>query len=46
MVRHDPTRPGLILALAQLKELIGGIDRRLDADATAELDSAIAWKNA
>jgi hypothetical protein len=29
-----------------LKELIGGIDLRLDAEATAALDQAGAWRDA
>jgi hypothetical protein len=32
--------------VAQLKELIGGIELQLDAEATAELDRASAWKDA
>ena len=45
-------RPGITAPIAsattvaQLKELIGGIDLRLDAEATATLDSASAWKDA
>ena len=43
-------RPGITApiasatSVAQLKELIGGIDLKLDAEATAELDSASAWR--
>src|SRR6266481_508299 len=43
-------RPGITAPIAsatsvtQLKELIGGIDLQLDAEATAELDSASAWR--
>jgi hypothetical protein len=32
--------------VTQLKELIGGIEFRLDEEATAELDRASAWKDA
>jgi aryl-alcohol dehydrogenase-like predicted oxidoreductase len=45
-------RPGITAPIAsattvaQLKELIGGIDLQLDEAATAELDSASAWKDA
>ena len=45
-------RPGITApiasatSVAQLKELIGGIDLQLDAEATATLDSASAWKDA
>ena len=45
-------RPGITAPIAsattvaQLKELIGGIDLRLDAEASATLDGASAWKNA
>jgi len=28
----------------QLKELVGGIELRLDAEATAALDQASAWR--
>ncbi|HLD78097.1 MAG TPA: hypothetical protein VJB16_03640 [archaeon] len=34
------------MAVAQLKELIGGIELKLDEEATATLDSASAWKEA
>ncbi len=43
-------RPGITApiasatSVAQLKELMGGIDLKLDAEATAELDSASAWR--
>jgi aryl-alcohol dehydrogenase-like predicted oxidoreductase len=45
-------RPGITAPIAsattvaQLKELIGGIELQLDAEATAELDRASAWKDA
>ncbi len=45
-------RPGITAPIAsatspdQLKELIGGIDLRLDEEATAELDRASAWREA
>jgi aryl-alcohol dehydrogenase-like predicted oxidoreductase len=45
-------RPGITAPIAsatsvsQLKELIGGIDLRLDAEATAALDQAGAWRDA
>mgnify|MGYP003299071837 CR=1 FL=1 len=45
-------RPGITAPIAsattvaQLKELMGGIDLQLDEAATAELDSASAWKDA
>ena len=43
-------RPGITAPIAsattvpQLKELLGGIELRLDADATAALDQASAWR--
>ncbi len=45
-------RPGITApiasatSVAQLKELLGGIDLRLDAEATATLDRASAWRDA
>ena len=45
-------RPGITAPIAsatspaQLKELIGGIDLKLDAEATAALDRASAWRDA
>ena len=45
-------RPGITAPIAsatspaQLKELMGGIDLRLDEEATKELDSASAWREA
>jgi aryl-alcohol dehydrogenase-like predicted oxidoreductase len=45
-------RPGITApiasatSVAQLKELLGGIDLRLDAEATATLDRASAWREA
>src|SRR5215470_13992470 len=45
-------RPGITApiasatSLAQLKELIGGIDLRLDAEATTALDQASGWRDA
>ncbi len=45
-------RPGITAPIAsatspaQLKELMGGIDLRLDDEATAELDRASAWREA
>jgi len=45
-------RPGITAPIAsatstsQLKELIGGIDLELDAEATASLDQASAWRDA
>ena len=45
-------RPGITAPIAsattvaQLKELIGGIDLKLDDEATATLDSASAWREA
>ena len=45
-------RPGITApiasatSVAQLKELMGGIDLQLDEEATAELDRASAWKDA
>ena len=45
-------RPGITApitsatSVAQLKELMGGIDLQLDAEATAELDRASTWKDA
>ena len=44
-------RPGITAPIAsatspaQLKELIGGIELRLDASATAALDEASAWRD-
>jgi aryl-alcohol dehydrogenase-like predicted oxidoreductase len=44
-------RPGITAPIAsatsvpQLKELLGGIDLRLDAEATAALDRASAWRD-
>jgi hypothetical protein len=32
--------------VAQLRELIGGIELRLDQEATAALDKASAWREA
>ncbi len=34
------------LTVAQLKELLGGIELTLDEEATATLDSASAWREA
>jgi aryl-alcohol dehydrogenase-like predicted oxidoreductase len=45
-------RPGITAPIAsatsvgQLKELMGGIELRLDAEATAALDQASAWRDA
>jgi aryl-alcohol dehydrogenase-like predicted oxidoreductase len=45
-------RPGITApiasatSVAQLKELVGGIDLRLDEEATATLDRASAWRDA
>ena len=45
-------RPGITAPIAsattvaQLKELVGGIDLRLDSEATAALDHASAWRDA
>ena len=45
-------RPGITAPIAsatspaQLKELMGGIDLRLDEEATKELDRASAWREA
>jgi aryl-alcohol dehydrogenase-like predicted oxidoreductase len=45
-------RPGITAPIAsatspdQLKELLGGIDLRLDEEATADLDRASAWREA
>ncbi len=45
-------RPGITAPIAsatsvtQLRELLGGIDLRLDEEATATLDSASAWRDA
>jgi aryl-alcohol dehydrogenase-like predicted oxidoreductase len=45
-------RPGITApiasatSVAQLKELVGGIELRLDAEATAALDQASAWRDA
>jgi len=45
-------RPGITApiasatSVAQLKELVGGIDLRLDEEATAALDRASAWRDA
>ena len=45
-------RPGITApiasatSVAQLKELLGGVELRLDEEATAELDRASAWKEA
>ncbi len=45
-------RPGITAPIAsatspaQLKELVGGIDLKLDAEATAALDRASAWRDA
>ena len=45
-------RPGITApiasatSVAQLKELLGGIDLRLDEEATATLDRASAWRDA
>src|SRR5574342_25037 len=45
-------RPGITApiasatSVAQLKELLGGIDLKLDEEATATLDSASAWREA
>src|SRR5712691_2792428 len=46
---HRPGIPAPIASattVAQLKELIGGIELQLDAEGTAELDRASAWKDA
>jgi aryl-alcohol dehydrogenase-like predicted oxidoreductase len=45
-------RPGITAPIAsattvaQLEELVGGIELRLDSDATAALDQASAWRDA
>ena len=45
-------RPGITApiasatSVAQLRELLGGIELRLDAEATAALDTASAWREA
>ena len=45
-------RPGITApiasatSVAQLKELVGGIDLKLDAEQTAALDQASAWRDA
>ena len=45
-------RPGITAPIAsatsvtQLKELVAGVELRLDADATAALDQASAWRDA
>jgi len=45
-------RPGITApiasatSVAQLKELLGGIELRLDTEATATLDGASAWREA
>jgi aryl-alcohol dehydrogenase-like predicted oxidoreductase len=44
-------RPGITAPIAsattvvQLKELVGGIELKLDAEATAALDQASAWRD-
>ena len=45
-------RPGITAPIVsatsveQLRELLGALDLRLDADATATLDKASAWRDA
>ena len=45
-------RPGITApiasatSVAQLRELVGGIELRLDEEATAALDRASAWRDA